>query len=82
MTYKEKSVKMNGLKALVINAPFETDLGNIVQIARAEGSKIFHNPEKIKVFDIIKTSYGFVVVVQNGNGCIPEKQEDNAGTTT
>ena len=65
---------MNGLKALVISAPFETDLGNIVQIARAEGAKIFHNPDKIKVFDIIKKEYGYVVVVQNANGCIRESK--------
>jgi len=65
---------MNGLKALVLQMPFETDMGNIISVARAEGMKIFHNATKIKVLDIIKTSYGFVVVVQNGNGCIPESQ--------
>jgi hypothetical protein len=73
---------LNGLKALVIQAPFESDLGNIIQIARSEGMKIFHNPSKIRVFDVIRTSYGFIAVVQNGDGCISDKQEENARSKT
>ena len=53
------------LKSLVIRAPFEVDIGNIVQIARAEAEKIFRNPLKIQVVDIIRRDYGWVVVVQN-----------------
>ena len=54
---------MNGLKALVIQAPFETDLGNIIQIARAEGMKIFRLPDKIKVVEAIHSTNGYWVVV-------------------
>lgn len=65
---------MSGLKALVIEAPFETDLGNIVQIARAEGMKIFRCPNKIRVVEAIRSTNGYwVAVVQNGNGCISEQ---------
>lgn len=68
---------MNGLKALVIQAPFESDLGNIVQISRAEGMKIFHNPSKIKVVEAIHSSNGYwIVVVQNGEGSISESTKD------
>jgi len=49
---------LSGLKALVIEAPFETDLGNIVQIARAEGMKIFRCPNKIRVVEAIRSTNG------------------------
>jgi hypothetical protein len=65
---------MNHAKALVIQASFETDLGNIVQIARAEGMKLYKTPSKIKVLDIIRREYGWIVVVQNGEGCISESK--------
>lgn len=66
---------MNHLKCLVINAPFECDLSNIIQIARAEGMKLYRNPQKIKVLDVINRSYGWLVVVQNGDGCISEEKK-------
>ena len=65
---------MNHLKALVVQMPFEKDLGNIIQVARAEGMKLYKNPEKIKVLDIINRPYGWLVVVQNGDGCISEEK--------
>ena len=65
---------MNHAKALIIQTPFETDIGNVVQIARAEGMKLFHEPGKIKVLDVINRPYGWLVVVQNGDGCIPESK--------
>ena len=69
---------MNGLKALVIQAPFETDMGNIIQIARSEGMKIFHNPSKIKVVEATHSANGYwVVVVQNGEGSISESKKMN-----
>ncbi len=67
---------MNKLKALVIKLPFEKDLGNVIQVARAEAHKIFRKPEKIKVLDIIRREYGYVVVVQNGDGCISENMKN------
>lgn len=60
------------MKALVIQAPYETDLGNILQIARAEAMKIFHKPNKIKVLELISFRHGWVAVVQNGDGSISE----------
>ncbi len=32
---------MSHLKALVIQMPFEVDLHNVIQVAKAEGMKIF-----------------------------------------
>ena len=55
--------------------PFEVDMGNIVQVARAEGMKLYRVPGKIKVLDVINRPYGWiVVVVQNGDGCISEEK--------
>jgi hypothetical protein len=63
---------MSELKALLIRAQPEIDLGNILQIARSEGMKIFHNPQKIKVLELLNSRYGYVVVVQNSDGSIAE----------
>ena len=64
---------MRDLKALVIQAPYETDLGNILQIARAEAMKIFRKPGKIKVLELIAFRHGYLAVVQNGMGGNSEK---------
>ena len=64
---------MNDIKVLVVHMPFETDLGNLIQVARAEGMKIYRNPGKIKVLDLVYKPYGWLVVVQNGDSCISEK---------
>ncbi len=63
---------MDGLKALVIQMPYETDLGDLVQVARAEAMKIFHKPNKIKVLELIRFQHGWIAVVQNGDGRISE----------
>ena len=64
---------MKGVKALVIQKPYEVDLGNVIQIARAEAMKIFRKPNKIKVVDVLKWyPHGWIVVVQNGDSCISE----------
>lgn len=61
------------LKALVVKMPFEKDLGNVIAVARAEGMKIFHNPGKVVVVDIVRREYGWiVVVVQTGDSGIPK----------
>lgn len=73
---------MNHAKALIIQAPFEVDIGNVVQIARAEGLKLYKAPGKIKVLDLIHRDYGWIVVVQNGDGCISESKEVNEKKTT
>jgi len=57
--------EMGNLKALVVKMPFEKDLGNVIQVARAEGKKIFRNADKIVVLDVIRRDYGWIVVVQN-----------------
>lgn len=61
--------KMNHIKALVVNLPFERDIGNVVQIARSEGMKLYRKPSKIKVLDLINKPYGWICVIQNENGC-------------
>jgi len=66
---------LDHMKALIIQMPFEVDMGNIVQVARAEGMKLYRVPGKIKVLDVINRPYGWiVVVVQNGDGCISEEK--------
>jgi hypothetical protein len=65
---------LKAVKALIVQTPYEIDLGNVVQIARAEAMKIFHKPNKIKVVDVLKWyPHGWIVVVQNSEGCIAEK---------
>jgi len=66
---------MSKLKALIVKMPSEKDLGNIIQVARAEGIKIFHKPDKIMVVDLLRRDYGWIVVVQNGDGCISENMK-------
>jgi len=64
---------LKGVKALIIQKPYEADLGNVIQIARAEAMKIFRKPNKIKVVDVLKWyPHGWIVVVQNGDGSISE----------
>lgn len=60
---------MKGVKALIVQMSYEADLHNVIQVARAEGMKIFHKPSKIKVVDILKWyPHGWIVVVQNNSG--------------
>lgn len=64
---------MKDVKALIVQLPYENDLHNVIQIARAEGMKLFRNCDKVKVLDVLKWyPHGWIVVVQNGDGCIPE----------
>jgi hypothetical protein len=44
---------MNCIKALIIQMPSEVDLHNVIQVARAEGMKLYRDPGKIKVLDVI-----------------------------
>jgi hypothetical protein len=64
---------MSDLKALVVKMPFEKDLGNVIQVARAEGRKIFHNAGKIEVLDLMRRDYGFVVVIQDSKVVVQPK---------
>lgn len=60
-------------KAVIVRMPYETDLTNVIQVARAEGMKLYRHPDKIKVVDLLKwPPHGWIVVVQNGDGCISE----------
>lgn len=34
---------MRDVKALIIQMPYEVDLHNVIQVARVEGMKLFHN---------------------------------------
>lgn len=64
---------MRGVKALIVQAPYEVDISNVVKIARAEAMKIFHKPDKIKVVELLRWHpHGWIAVVQNGDGCISE----------
>ena len=70
---------MKGVKPLFIQMPFESDIGNIVQIARAEAKKVFRC-SKVKIYDIIRWyPHGWIAMCQNGDlvvqssdGCIAE----------
>lgn len=57
-----KALFMSGVK------PY-SDMGDLVQIARAEATKILHS-QKVKVLNILPCSYpvGFVAVVQASGG--------------
>jgi hypothetical protein len=69
---------MKDVKALIVQMPYENDLTNVIQVARAEGMKLFHNSNKIRVVDVLKWyPHGWIVVVQNGDGCISEKKKMN-----
>lgn len=68
---------MSNIKALIIQPKPNGDLGDILQIARAESAKIFYNPKKIKVLEILHSRYGEIAVVQNSDGCIAEKSNMN-----
>lgn len=60
-------------KAVIVRMPYETDLHNVIQVARAEGMKLYRHPEHIKVVDVLKWyPHGWIVVVQNGDGCNSE----------
>lgn len=64
---------MKGVKALIIQKSYKADLGHVIQIARAEAMKAFYKPGKIKVVDVVKwPPHGWIMVVQNGEGCISE----------
>jgi hypothetical protein len=48
--------------------PYETDLHNVIQVARAEGMKLYKNPSKIKVADVLKCyPHGWIAVFQNAH---------------
>ena len=67
---------MRAVKALIVQMPYEVEMGNVIQVARAEAIKLFHKPDKIRVLDVLKWyPHGWIVVVQNGDGCISEKKE-------
>ena len=44
---------MNSVKALIVQAAPDKDLGDVLQIGRAEAMHLFKNPGKIKVLDFI-----------------------------
>lgn len=63
-------------KTVIVRMPYKTDLHNVIQVARAEGMKLYKNPTKIKVVDVLKWyPHGWIVVVQNGEGSIPENSK-------
>jgi len=69
---------MARVKALFLpaNKPYE-DMGEVVQIARAEGCKVLCC-RKVKVLNILSCSYptGYVVVVQNSSGKGESQQKE------
>jgi hypothetical protein len=72
-------------KAIVVRLPPEGDMGDLVQIARAEGSKLFHG-EKVKVVEAYRTSQNseWIAVVQTcGDLCsnTPKKQTPTKDST-
>lgn len=64
-------------KTIIVRMPYETDLHNVIQVARAEGMKLYKQPGKIKVVDVLKWyPHGWIVVVQNGSGSSPENGKE------
>ena len=64
---------MKHVKALIVQMSYDADLHNVIQVARAEGMKLFRKPNKIKVMDVLKWyPHGWIVVVQNSEGCVAE----------
>lgn len=64
-------------KAVIVQMPYEVDLHNVIQVARAEGKKLYRNPCKIMVLDVLKWyPHGWIVVVQNGDGCISQQAKN------
>jgi hypothetical protein len=59
------------LKALVIRDDQRkfSDLGDVVAVARAEGQKLFHTTEKVKVIKIFDCKDYYVAVVSFECGC-------------
>jgi hypothetical protein len=53
-------------KAIVVRLPPEGDIGDLVQIARAEGKRLFHG-KRVKVVEAFRTGKNgeWVAVVQN-----------------
>jgi hypothetical protein len=68
---------MNNIKALIVQVNDGKDLGDVLQIGRAEAMKLYRDPHKIKVLDVINRPYGWLVVVQNTDGCISESKKMN-----
>lgn len=60
---------MMPLKALLIKMKPNMDIGDVVQIAKAEGSKLFHKPNRVSVVDLLRSPYGVIAVVQSLDGC-------------
>ena len=65
----------SNLKALLVRCNGDKDLGDILQIGKAEAMKIFHNSGKIKVLEVLNSKFGTVLVVQNSDGCIAENMK-------
>jgi hypothetical protein len=59
------------LKALVIRDDQRkfSDLSDVIAVARAEGQKLFHTSEKVKVIRIFDCNDYYVVVVSFECGC-------------
>ncbi len=66
---------MNNVKALIVQVDANKDLGDVLQIGRAEAMHLFKNPTKIKILDVLPSRFGYVLVVQNSDGCIAESKK-------
>lgn len=66
--------KLSNIKALIVQVNDGKDLGDILQIGRAEAMKIFRHPNKIKVLGHYPSPFGHILVVQNGTGCSSEQK--------
>ena len=63
-------------KALLIRINPNMDIGDVVQVARAEGKKIFKTRKNVKVVDVMRRSeYEFVAIVQAPEGVSGRKAE-------
>lgn len=57
------------MKALIVRTRGDMDMTDVLQVAQAEGSKLFKKPNKVRVLDILRSQYGVIAVVQNLGGC-------------
>ena len=55
-------------KALIIKTKPNMDMGDVLKIAKAEGSRLFKKPNKVRVVDLLRSRYGVIAVVQRLDG--------------
>jgi len=63
---------MKNIKPLLLQVPYESDMGTVLQIARSEAQKVLRC-EKVKVVDLIKWEHGWIAMCINNDGSSNEQ---------